>query len=113
MDFDWKKIDADHEQQFEKDMDAAKKRNAADRDFFGAAQLARRSTKLDELLPIRNEYGDFEYTQQQAFKAACHGREDAAATLQLQRALLVRLDRNRTLLWLAIGLLAFIAYRLS
>ena len=113
MEKSWKQIDEDNERFFEKQMEDAKKSSAADRDFFGAAQLARRYAKQDELLPARNEHGEFRYTAQQGLKAACHAREDIAAALQIQRAVLQRLDRNRNLLWIAITLLAYLTVRLS
>ena len=113
MEVDWKKIDEDNERIFEKQMEDAKTSSGADRDFFSAAQYARRSAKENGLLPTRNAEGEFEYTPQQGFKAACHAREDTAAALQIQRAVLLRLDRNRNLLWVAIALLAYVTYRLS
>ena len=113
MEIDLKKIAEDDQALFEKEMEHAKKTSSADRDFFGAAQLARRWAIRDSLLPARNEDGDFEYELQQGLKAACHAREDVAAIAQVQRALLQRLDRNRNLLWIAIVLLAYIAYRIS
>lgn len=113
MEKSWKQIDEENERFFEKQMEDAKKASAADRDFFGAAQSARRSVKQDELLPVRDQFGEFRYTVRQGLKAACYAREDAAATLELQRAVLRRLDRNQHLLWVSIALLAYIAYRLS
>ena len=109
----WKQIDEENERIFEKQMEDAKKASAADRDFFGSGQSARRSVKQDELLPVRDEFGDLRYTVRQGLKAACYAREDVAATLELQRAVLRRLDRNQHLLWVSIALLAYIAYRLS
>lgn len=113
MERSWKQIDEDNERQFEKDMEAAKKGSAANHTFFTAGQLARRSVKEHELLPHRNQDGEFRYTVHQGLRAACHSREDVSAILQIQLAVLHRLDRNRNLLWVAIVLLAYVAYRLS
>jgi len=113
MEADWKQTDEESDRLFENHMDEARKANAAAKDFFGAAQIARRSAKKNGILPIRNEHGEFQYTIQQGLKAACHTREDVAATLQIQLTLLQRLDRNRNLLWVAIALLGYVAYRLS
>lgn len=113
MEANWKKTAEESERLFENHMDEAKKASAAARDFFSAAQIARRSAKENGILPVRNEHGEFRYTMQQGLKAACHAREDIAATLQIQLAVLQRLDRNRNLLWAAIVLLGYVAYRLS
>lgn len=113
METNWKQIDEESERLFENHMDEAKKASAADRDFFGAAQIARRSAKENGILPVRDEHGEFRYTIQQGLKAACHAREDIAATVGIQLAILKRLDRNRNLLCVAIILLAYVAYRLS
>ena len=113
MEINWKHIDEESERFFEKRMEDAKRSSAADRDFFSAAQIARRSCKEDGLLPTRNVDGDFEYTSRQGYKAACQAREDVSATLQIQRAVLLRLDRNRNLQLIAILLLTYIAYRLT
>lgn len=107
------KMDEESERFFEKQMEDAKKSSAADRDFFSAAQVARYSVKQDGLLPTRNEDGEAEYTAQQGFMAACQAREDVIAIANIQRSLLLRLDRNRNLLWGVICLLTYIAYRLS
>jgi hypothetical protein len=113
MKTNWKQIDEEGEQIYEKDMEEAKKGSAADRDFFTSCQIARNSAKQNGIYPVRNEYGEFRWTIQQGLKAACHGREDIAAILQIQLALLHRLDRNRNLLYAAIALLGYVAYRLS
>jgi hypothetical protein len=110
---DWKQVDEEHERIYNKSLEAAKKSNAADRDFAVACKLARDSAKNDGLFGVRDEWGEFHYTDHQGFKAACLGREDAAAALGALLAVLHRLDSHRRLLWVAIGLLAYIAYRLS
>lgn len=113
METNWDQIDEESDRLFESRMNEARRANAAARDFFGAAQVARRSARESGILPVRNEHGEFRYTIRQGLKAACHTREDIAATLQVQLALLQRLDRNRNLLWVAIALLGYVAYRLS
>jgi hypothetical protein len=109
----WKQIDEENELLYEKRMEGAKKASAADRDFFGAVQSARRSVKQDELLPVRDEFGELRYTVRQGLKAACYAREDASATLELQRPVLRRLDRIQDTLWVVLAFLAYIAYRVS
>jgi len=56
--------------------------------------------------------GEFKYSVQQGLKAACFAREDAASILLIQPAILRRLDALKRLAWVAIGLIAYIAYRL-
>ena len=113
IDPDSKKIEQEAKQYYERQMREAKKGGAAARDFYSAAEFARRSAELDQLLPATNQNGDYVYSPQQAFKAACHAREDVTAILVIQRAQLDRLDRNRSLLWIAIGLAAYIAYQVT
>lgn len=113
METNGQQSDDEDERLFEKNMDEAKKASAAARDFFGAAQIARRSAKENGILPVRNEHGEFRYTIQQGLKAACHAREDIVTTVHIQLAVLQRLDRNRNLLLVAIVLLGYVAYRLS
>ena len=105
--------DKGREHLFENHMDEAKTTSAAARDFFGAAQGARRQAEDNGILPVRNKDGEFRWTIQQGLKAACHAREDISATLQIQLAILKRLDRNRNLLWVAIAILGYVAYRNS
>jgi hypothetical protein len=113
MQTNWKQTDEEAGRLFENKMNEAKKGSAAEKDFFSAAQLARRQARDNGILPVRNEHGEFKYTTQQGLKAACHGREDISATLTIQLAVLKRLDRNRNLLWVVIVFLAYLAYRLS
>ena len=101
---------AHSESQLEK---SAKSGSAANRDFFTACQQAKSWTGQAGLLPEIDEDGEDRYTARQGVKAACHGREDAAATLILQKSILERLDRNRVLLWACIVLLAYIAVRVT
>jgi hypothetical protein len=53
--------------------------------------------------------GEPEFTAFQTAKAVRHAREDVAATLMLQVAVLHRLDRNRNYIWVIIALLLYIA----
>ena len=94
-------------------LEQAKRNGLADRDFFEAGLVARRSIQENELLPYRNEAGEFEYELQQGLKAACHAREDVVAISVIQRALLKRLDAVKALLVVAIALLLYVAYRVS
>jgi hypothetical protein len=105
--------DASHKIYYETEMEKAKKRSAADRVFFEAGHSALKSMQENELTAKRNKYGEFQFTVRQGLKAAAHGREDAAATLTIQHAILHRLDRNYKLLWVAILFLAYITFRLS
>ena len=113
MKTDWQRMDEENDRLFEKQMEEGKRRSAADHAFFSAAQYARSSARQSDLLPRRNEDGDFEYELQQGLRAACHGREDVSAVLVIQRSLLLRLDRNYKLLLVAVALLGYIAYRVT
>ena len=113
MDKTWKQIDKENEEFCEQQMEEAKKRSAADRDFFEAALSARRSMKQDGLFPSRNENGELRYTVRQGLKAACYSREDVAVTATIQRSILVRLGSIKSLLWVCTAILAYIAIRIS
>jgi hypothetical protein len=113
METNWKQIDEEDERFYEKKMDKLKRTSAAGKVFFSAGQEARRQAKEHGILPVRDKHGEFRYTIQQGLKAACHAREDISGTLQIQFAILQRLDRNRNLLFVAIILLGYVAYRLS
>lgn len=78
-----------------------------------ASKMAATYAENDGLHPVQEEHGEFRYRVQQGLRAACVGREDAAATLILMQT---ALDNQRTikrLLWVGVLLLAWIAYRLS
>ena len=109
----WAQIDKENEEFCERQLQEAKKKSAADRDFFEAALSARRSMKQDDLFPHRDENGELRYTVRQGLKAACYSREDTAATATIQRLILVRLDSIKSLLWLCAAILAYIAIRIS
>jgi hypothetical protein len=113
MEKSWQQIDEESEKRLEQQLEHAKKKSNASRDFFEAAISARRSIKQDDLLPTRTEFGGQRYTASQGIKAACLAREDSAITLTIQKSILHRLDSMKTMLWICTALLAYIAIRLS
>ena len=58
-------------------------------------------------------YCEIRYTVAQGLKAAVHAREDAAATFILQRDIIIRLDKIKSLLWFAVAVLLYIAFKLT
>ena len=78
-----------------------------------AAEKATIYAQNDGLHPAVGENGEFRYRVQQGLRAACVGREDAAATLMLMQTVLDNQHTIKRLLWIGIALLAWIAYRLS
>lgn len=113
MEKSWKEIDAETDSHFQKQMEEGKRRSSADHDFFDAAQRARAQVTSDELLPARTETGELKYRVSQGLKAACHTREDVIALTYIQRSQLVRLSRIQTLLYACVGLLLYIAFRVT
>jgi hypothetical protein len=113
MEKSWKKIDEEAEISSSRQLEQAQKRSSADRDFYGAGLSAKRSAKNDDLHPTRDQDGELKYTIQQGLKAACYAREDVSATLQIQLPILQRLDQIKSLLWVCLGLLAYLAYKVS
>ena len=103
----------DGDAQFFADMEKARTESAAASDFYGAAVFAKRSAMADGLHPAIGPYGETRYTVQQGLKAASHTREDVAAILLIQHAILKRLDRLRMLAWICVAALGFICFRLS
>ena len=89
-----------------------KKRNAAERTFAEAAEFARRQIKDNGLDGEIRPHHEIRYTLAQGLKAAIHAREDGIATFVLQREILYRLDAIKSLLWVVVALLGFVAYRL-
>ncbi|WP_395350059.1 hypothetical protein [Variovorax sp. UC122_21] len=110
---DYAQIDKEREKLFQRDMKRAMDLGASERTFFGAVATAHNALKESELLPSRNEDGDEVYSDQQGRRAACHAREDAAATLALQLPVLKDLRSLKLLLWGCFGLLLYIAVRVS
>ncbi len=96
-----------------KQREAYKKKSAADRTFLEATEFARNQIKSDGLEGEIRPYYEIRYTVAQGLKAAIHGREDGIATLVLQRDILLRLDSIKSLLWIVIALLGFIAYKVA
>ena len=105
----WAEADAFQEKNLEK----LASRGGIDREFFGACLAALRGSREGGLFPRRDADGNFHYTPEQGFKAACQGREDAAANLLVQRAVLERLQALQWTAWLCVLLLGYIAYRVS
>lgn len=90
-----------------------KKRSAADRTFTEACEFAKNSVRSDDLQGEIRPFCEVRYTVKQGLKATMHSREDGIATLVLQRAILVRLDFIKSLVWIAVLLLTYIAFRVS
>lgn len=87
------------------------KRNRANADFVSAIRLARKARTDAGLDCDYDDDGGAKFTTQQGLKAACYAREDASATLILQRNQLERLDRLHTLAKWIIALLAILLVR--
>ena len=105
--------DAEWVEYHDKEAQKRMKRSAADRDFTVACVNAKKWAIENGLRPTRDEGGELQYTPKQGFKAACHGREDTCAILQIQFPILERLDSVSGLLKLCLLVLAYIAYRVS
>jgi hypothetical protein len=96
-----------------KQREANKKKGAAERSFAEATEFAYNQVKSDGLEGEARPHYEIRYTVAQGLKAAIHGREDGIATLVLQRDILSRLDSLKSLLWVVIALLGFIAYKVA
>ena len=92
---------------------AASSGSSAEREFAAACLSAMRGARQDELFPSRDKFGELSYTAKQGVKAACHGREDAAAILLIQQVVLRRLQGIRIFNWIFFVLLCYIAIRVS
>lgn len=122
------------EWEFESKMDQLMEQSPAHKDYYGAVLESRKSAKNDELLPDLNSRFKVEYTARQGIKAACLASEGVDTISRVQLSTLKRLDRIqlfqhssveastmalallgqlRRLAWGAIGLLLYIAYRVS
>jgi hypothetical protein len=110
---DWQALRAERQAHAEKKIREAAAKDSVSRDFFGAALIAMHSAQQDELHPTINEYGESLYKAQQGIKAACHAREDVAAILMIQQAVLRRLQGLRVLAWACLASLCYIAVRVS
>ena len=93
-------------------MDAAAK-DSVSRDYYGAALVAMRSAEQDQLHPTIDKYGEARFAVQQGLKAACHAREDVAAILLIQQAVLRRLQGLRLSACACFVALLYIAVRVS
>lgn len=113
MNMDYAKLDRDNEAFYLKQMEEAMKGGAAERSFYAAAFAAHQSTASDGLMPSRDEEGELAYSVQQGLKAACHAREDAAATLNIQLPVLKMLHQVRILGGSCLVVLLYVAYRVS
>ena len=94
-------------------LEAMRTADAVGREVGVAIELARQGLVGNELIAAAVIDGRAEHSLQQGIRAACLAREDSAATLILLPSIFRRLDRNHRLIWVAIGLLAYIAYRVS
>lgn len=102
--------DAFHEKRL---IEATQNGSAAQRDFARAGLAAYQGMIQDGLVPQRSEYMEIRYTPKQGLIAAVHGRQDSAAILLIQNSILHRLDALRQLAWVAVGLLIYIAIRVT
>lgn len=68
-----------------------KSRSWFDSCYLDGVLRAKLFSRTDGFLPHPDEDGEPTFTQRQARMAACHTREDAAATLIIQRGILRRL----------------------
>lgn len=101
--------DVDAEEEEARQFVRLSKKGRAAAEFVEAVQMARLGRTQAGLDCSYTEDGDAEYTTQQGLKAACHGREDAAATLVLQLKIMQRLDSQRKIsLWI-LAVLALVA----
>ena len=87
------------------------KQSAAHKDFYGSSLMAKRFNC--DVIPFMDEHGEAQYSPEQGHKASCHGREDISAILLVQLPLLQRLDQIKSLLWVVVIALAYIAYKIS
>jgi len=84
-----------------------KRRSWFDSCYIDGVLQAKLFSRTDGFLPHPNERGEPIFTEQQARMAACHAKEDAAATLIIQRGILRRLT-----FLCVIGVLSFIVLTL-
>lgn len=97
--------DIDAEEFDQRNLDQLGKRGAAEADFVTAVRAARQARTEAGLDCYFDSNGLGRFTTEQGLKAACHTREDAAATLMLQVFIMKRLDKNSKYLKVAIILL--------
>jgi hypothetical protein len=92
-------------------MTALAKRSRAGAEFVTAIRLARTARTDAGLDCDYDDNGGAKFTVQQGLKAACHAREDAAASLIIQLSVLQRLDRLNTFAKWIIALLIILVIR--
>ena len=110
---DWRVEFAEADARMEKQLKDASSKNSVNRDFYSAGLSALQSMRADKLTPDVSKYGEVRYSVQQDLKAACHARQDVTAILLVQEAVLNRLQELRTLAWICLLVLIYIAYRIS
>lgn len=110
---DYAETDKKSEAFFAQAMERSKKAGGVDALMAEAALHARRSVEADGLLPTRDELGELVYDDQQAYKAACHTREDAVILVYLQVAGLRVLNQVKAVSLACLAVLVYIAYRVS
>ena len=113
MDKSQEQTDAEWTEYHDKEAQKRMKRSAADKDFTGACVNAKKWATENGLMPTRGDDGQLHYTPEQGVKAACHGREDICATLQIQLPILQRLDFIEKMMMICVLVLAYIAYKVS
>ena len=104
------------DEQWEKMLANELKKGGAGAEFAEAARFAKNGAREDGLFPDLDDHGHEVYTPEQGAKAACYAREEVAAVLVLQKTQLDHLHNLsgvKGLLWVCVGLLAYIAYKLS
>jgi hypothetical protein len=92
------------------------KKGGSAADFAKAGKFAKDGAREQGLFPSLDDDGQDVYTPEQGIQAACHAREDVIAILVLQKEQLDHLHHLagvKGMLWICIGLLAYIAYKLS
>ena len=110
---DWRVDYAEADARLEKQLKEASSKNSVKRDFYSAGLTALQSMRTDELNPSISKYGEVRYSVQQGLKAACHTRQDVTAALIIQQSVLNRLQELKSLAWVCILILIYIAYRIS
>jgi hypothetical protein len=81
--------------------------------YLDGVLKAKLFSRTDGFLPHPDEHGEPTFTEQQARMAACQAREDAAATLIIQRGILRRLTFICIVAVLSFIVLVQIALRLG
>jgi hypothetical protein len=113
MDIHFRQVHNEDDAQYIERMTMHQRQNAAAKTFCTAIVDARKAATFQGLRPYQLQDGGWGYNAAQGASAACHATEDASATLQMQFAVLKRLDGIATLLKIGLAALAYIAYRVS